>query len=123
VAAKVLIVDDEPDLAETCARLLRSAGFDCVTAATGTDAMALIDREAPRLVVTDLRLPRADGLQVTRHAQRHSPPVPVVLITAYASADARRKAAEAGATGFLPKPFGTGDLLEAIRRGLERPAA
>lgn len=118
MAAKILIVDDEPDLVATCARLLGRAGFRCLAAHSGADAIALIDAEHPGLVVTDLRLPHADGLAVTRHARQSSPPVPVVLITAYASSDARQKAAEAGAAVFLRKPFGTGEFLDAVRRGL-----
>src|SRR3990170_6530586 len=69
VSPKTLIVEDEPDLLETCVRLLRQVGHSCLTARSGREAIALIDAEHPDLVVTDLRLPTLNGLAVTRHAR------------------------------------------------------
>src|SRR5262249_53540443 len=86
----ILVADDEPDLVTTCERLLQRVGHLSLRAYTGLEAMALIDREKPDLVVVDLRLPGADGLTVTRHARRQVPPIPVILITAYDSPLARR---------------------------------
>ena len=118
VTPKTLIVDDEPDLVTTCVRLLRQIGHVCVTAHTGREAIDLIDAERPNLVVTDLRLPTGDGLAVARYARGASPPVPVILTTAYVSRESRREAHEAGAAIYLPKPFSTGEFLEAVRRAL-----
>lgn len=118
VTPKTLIVEDEPDLLETCARLLQQAGHTCLTAHTGRDAIALIDAERPNLVVTDFRLPTMDGLAVARHARRSSPPMPVVLITGYTSSEAQREARAAGASVFLPKPFSAFEFMEAVNRAL-----
>ena len=118
VTPRTLIVEDEPDLLETCVRLLRQVGHSCLTAHTGRDAIALIDAEHPDLVVTDLRLPTVNGLAVTRHATRASPPVPVVLITGYTSSEAKREARAAGASVFLPKPFSAFEFMEAVNRAL-----
>lgn len=123
VSPKTLVVDDEPDLLETCARLLRQAGHTCLTAHSGREAIALIDAERPNLVVTDLRLPTIDGLAVARHARRISPPPPVIFFTAYSSPYAKREAQEAGATIFLPKPFSAAEFLDAVGRALDRPVA
>lgn len=80
--------------------------------------MALIDREGPDLVVADLRLPGADGLAVTRHARRHVPPIPVILITAYDSPQARNAARESGVGVYLAKPFSNAAFLDAVQRVL-----
>ena len=114
----VLVVDDEPDLVANCERLLQRIGHTSLRAHTGPDAIALIDRDAPDLVVADLRLPGADGLAVTRHARRHVPPIPVILITGYDSPQTRRAAAESGAEVYLAKPFSNAAFLDAIERAL-----
>lgn len=113
---KILLVDDEPDLLANCERLLRPLGHGCLTAHTGLDAITLIDREAPDLVVSDLRLPGADGLAVARHARAHVPPIPVLLISAEDSDTARIGAAEIGVSAFLTKPFANAELRDAVRR-------
>ena len=114
----ILVVDDEPDLVANCERLLQRVGHLCLRAHTGIEALALIDREKPDLVVADLRLPGADGLAVTRHARRHVPPIPVIQITAYDSPEARRAATENGAEVYLAKPFSNATFLDAIQRVL-----
>ena len=121
VSPKTLIVDDEPDLLDTCVRLLRQVGHTCLTAPAAREAIALIDAERPNLVVTDFRLPTLDGLAITRHARRCSPPMPVIVTTAYTSPDAKRGAQQAGATIFLPKPFSATEFLDAVRRALASP--
>jgi CheY-like chemotaxis protein len=118
VTRTVLVVDDEPDLVATCERLLGRAGHASLRAYTGLDAIALIDREAPDLVVADLRLPGADGLTVARHAHVHVPPIPVILITAYDSPQARSAAREGGVSVYLAKPFSNAAFLDAIQRAL-----
>ncbi|MBI3030774.1 MAG: response regulator [Candidatus Rokubacteria bacterium] len=122
VSFKTLIVEDEPDLLETCARLLRQAGHSCLTARSGREAITLIDAEHPDLVVTDLRLPTLNGLAVTRHARQVTPPVPVLLITGYSSTEAKREAQAAGAIVFLPKPFTASEFVDAVNRALGTPS-
>ena len=112
----ILVVDDEPDLVANCERLLRRVGHVSLHAYTGPEAMALIDREQPDLVVADLRLPGADGLAVARHARGHVPPIPVILITAYDSPQARSAARENDVGVYLAKPFPNAAFLEAVLR-------
>jgi two-component system response regulator GlrR len=118
VTRTILVVDDEPDLVANCARLLRGVGHESLRAHTGPDAMALIDWERPDLIVADLRLPGVDGLAVARHARRHTPPIPVILITAYDSPQARSAARENGVSIYLPKPFSNAAFLDAVQRAL-----
>jgi len=113
---KVLIVDDEPDLATTCARLLRRRGYVPRIALTGLEAMEFIEKEPPDLILTDLRLPAVDGLAILRHARRTAQKIPVILITAYFSQASRREALEEGAAAYLSKPFSAAELDAAIER-------
>jgi CheY-like chemotaxis protein len=112
---KILLVDDEPDLLVSWGRILRPLGYLCLTASTGPDAIALIDREAPDLVVTDLRLPGVDGLAVARRARAHVPPISVFLISADDSDKVREAGREVGISAFLAKPLANAAFREAVQ--------
>src|SRR5262245_61447883 len=109
----ILVVDDETDLVASCERVLRRAGHMSIRAYTGSEALSLIDQERPDLLVADLRLPGADGLVVARHARAKVPPIPVILITAYDSWQARQAASEVGVAAYLAKPFSNTEFLQA----------
>jgi CheY-like chemotaxis protein len=117
--ATILVVDDEPDLVTNCQRLLRPLGHVPLSASTAADAIAVIDQEAPNLVVTDLRLSGPDGLTVARHARTRVPPIPVLLISAYDSLGTRDAAREIGVNTFLAKPFANAAFRQAVERLLE----
>jgi DNA-binding response OmpR family regulator len=113
----VLVVDDEADLAATCARLLRRHGYVVVCAGSLAAGMAaLTDR--PDLVIADLRLPDGDGLDVVRAAQTLAAPPPVIVVTGHPSEVSRVLAMRAGAAAFLPKPFALVALVELVQRVL-----
>ena len=120
---KILLVDDEADLCDTCERLLARLGFRCLTADNAPRAIAMLDSEMPDLVVTDLNLPIGDGFEVLRHARMHSPAIPVIIITAYDTAENAAWARAVGVRDYLRKPFSNHDLTEAIRRALDAPSA
>jgi CheY-like chemotaxis protein len=120
---KILLVDDERDFLDTYARILSRLGFVSLTAQDAPSAIELMERQRPGLVVTDLSLPIGDGFQVARRARAQVPPIPVIIVTAYHTAQIARKAHEEGASGYLAKPFTNHDLIEAIRRAVSRPAA
>jgi CheY-like chemotaxis protein len=117
----VLIVDDDPDMTETCARILRSNGHECLTAAGGREALDLLRSRRLDLILADLRMPEMDGLTLLAHARRLAPQVPVVIITAYGSQETARRAREAGAAAYLAKPFGIGELQGVVARTLPGP--
>jgi DNA-binding NtrC family response regulator len=112
----VLIVEDERDLAATCARLLRRRGHAVVTVGTRQAGLAAL-AELPALLVSDLRLPDGDGLDVVRAATAMQPRVPAVVMSAHASGPDRAAAHQAGAAGFLAKPFTT-DAFDAVVENL-----
>jgi DNA-binding response OmpR family regulator len=115
---RVLVVDDEADFLATYERLLRREGFEVVTATSRAAGLAALAGDAPVLVISDLRLPDGDGLDVVR-AARLASPVPVIVVTGYPSDETRRAALAAGATTFLAKPFAAAMLLAAIRSSVD----
>jgi DNA-binding NtrC family response regulator len=119
----VLVVDDESDLAETCARLLRRRGFRVVTASTVESGHAALAGAVPALLVSDMRLPDGDGLDLVRAAGALKPPIPAIVISGYGSEASQAAALAAGAIAFLPKPFATDVLARAVERALDRPVA
>lgn len=118
---KILIVDDETDFLDTYSRVFTRLGFSSLTAEDAPQAIELIEREHPGLVVTDLSLPRGDGFQVARCAREQLPPIPVIIITAYHTSQMAKKAQDEGAASYLPKPFSNRDLVEAVRKALREP--
>jgi DNA-binding response OmpR family regulator len=114
VSPTILVVDDEPDLATTCERLLRRRGWHVVTAGSREAALAALTR-APRpvLAIVDRQLPDGDGLDILRAALAIT--TPVIMVTGYGSATTRRLALGEGASGFLAKPYSASDLLELVR--------
>lgn len=117
----LLVVDDEADMLENIARILRRNNYPCLTADSSQTALAALERESPDLILTDLRMPGIDGLALLRHARRLLPGIPVVIMTAYASDAAAREAREAGAAAFLTKPFAARDLLLTIQEVMGQP--
>ena len=116
---RVLVVDDEADFLATYERLLRRQGYDVVTAMSCAAGLAALAGEPPHLVISDLRLPDGDGLDVVRAAHGARDPVPVIVVTGYPSDETRRAALAAGATTFVAKPFAAAVLLAAIRSSLD----
>jgi DNA-binding response OmpR family regulator len=115
----ILIVEDEADLASTCARFLRRHGYRPRVVYTGSEALEALAVDPPDLVVADLRLPGGvSGLDVVRHARHLERRIPVILCTAHASDQTRQEALEAGAAAYLPKPFSLAELRAAIDRAL-----
>lgn len=117
----VLVVDDDPDMLETCARILKQGGYDCLTATGGREALDLLRSRRLDLILADLRMPEMDGLTLLANARRLAPGVPTILFTAYASTDSARRAREAGAAAYLAKPFGVSELREVVARILAGP--
>jgi len=114
----ILVVDDEIDMLDTCARILRRSGYTCFTTASGQEALALLQRERPDLILTDLRMPRVDGLTLLRRAKELAPQIPVVIFTGYVSEASAREALEAGASSYLAKPFTASQLRLMVERVL-----
>ena len=118
--ARVLIVDDDPSSRRLLDVRLRALGCETVTAADGQEGLALIQREAPAVMLLDLQMPRMGGLELLRAVRREGLDFPIIVITAHGSIEAAVEAMKEGAYDFLPKPFDARHLDIVVRKALER---
>lgn len=115
-----MIVDDDPSSRRLLDVRLRALGCETVTAADGQEGLALIQREAPAVMLLDLQMPRMGGLELLRALRREGLDFPIIVITAHGSIEAAVEAMKEGAYDFLPKPFDARHLDIVVRKALER---
>jgi two-component system, OmpR family, alkaline phosphatase synthesis response regulator PhoP len=116
---QILVVDDEPRIAEICRDYLERAGFKVTTAGNGADALRIARTKQPDLVVLDLGLPMMDGLDVTRALRKHSN-VPIIMLTARVEESDKLIGLELGADDYLTKPFSPKELVARVRAVFRR---
>ena len=119
-AAQVLVVDDDEANALFIRDLAADWGYEAAVAHNAEQALALASGREFDLVVTDLRMPGADGFQLIRELRERQPLLAIVAITAFGSTESGSRALEAGATAYLPKPFRPDVLEQRIRQALDR---
>ena len=114
--AKILIVDDDPDMVELLRFALTEAGYFACSAATGTEALAETQRSSPDLVVLDLLLPEMNGFNVCENLRRNpaTASVPIIMITVLPGQFPRLVGVEAGVNVYLNKPFQTQELVSCV---------
>lgn len=115
----ILVVDDEPQIAEIATDYLRLAGFDVITASDGVRALEAVRGRRPDLVVLDLGLPKLDGIDVARTLRRESD-LPIIMLTARVGEDDRLHGLEVGADDYMTKPFSPRELVARVRAVLRR---
>jgi two-component system, OmpR family, response regulator RegX3 len=118
-APSVLVVEDEPSIAEPFARALLRGGFRPTVARTGADALRAVRELTPDVVLLDLGLPDADGRDVCRQIRAGSD-VPIIVVTARGSVTDRVVGLELGADDYIVKPFAVGEVIARIRAVLRR---
>jgi DNA-binding response OmpR family regulator len=111
----ILLVEDDHDLAGGLKPALQNEGFAVNHVATGAAALAAIETDPPEIVVLDIGLPDIDGLTVLKRLRVAHPELPVLLLTARASLDAKVAGLDSGADDYLPKPFEMEELLARLR--------
>jgi two-component system response regulator HydG len=116
---RVLIVDDDPDLAETLAEGLGDRGFDAVACSSSVEASRRLASDDLDALVTDLRMPRVDGMQLLAESRRLAPERPVLVMTAYGAIETAVDAIRQGAYQYLTKPFGLDELALFLGRALD----
>jgi len=117
--SRILVVDDEPSILATMSPLLRSRGYDVVTAMSGRAALESAERDKPDLIVLDLGLPDMDGAEVCRSIREHSS-TPIIILSARGAEGDKVRALDAGADDYVTKPFGADELTARIRAALRR---
>jgi two-component system, OmpR family, response regulator MprA len=117
--ARVLVVEDDPDIGDVVRRSLRREGYDVRLAADGSEALDEAAVFEPDAVVLDLGLPKVDGIEVSRRL-RADGDVPILMLTARDSVDSRVEGLDSGADDYLVKPFDLQELLARLRALLRR---
>jgi FixJ family two-component response regulator len=122
-SATVLVVDDDPDVRASIARLLRSVGVNARVFASIAEFLASAPPEGPTCLVLDVRLPGQGGLELQRDLVASGKELPIIFITGHGDIPMSVRAMKDGAIEFLTKPFRDQELLDAIQLGLARDRA
>ena len=116
--ARILIVEDEPNIVESLSFILRRAGFEVDTVTDGAEALDRVRRQAFEVLVLDIMLPGMNGLDVLKaiRSDQTLSSLPVVVLTAKGQANDRRTAEAIGASAFITKPFSNADIVDRVSR-------
>ncbi len=119
MAARILIADDEHNIRKVLSAMLRREGYEVLTARDGEEAIELLGSGKVQVVVTDLKMPKVDGIEVLRFVQCNHPQVPVIMITAHGSIGNCVEALKSGALDYITKPFDSFDLINTIGKAVK----
>lgn len=117
---KILIIDDEAEILENCRRILKRSGYDCLLLQESENFAQVLKAERPDLILTDLRMPRKDGMSVLKEAKAINPDIVVLLFTAYGTIKSAVEACKLGAFDYILKPFSAEQLRIAVNRGFKQ---
>lgn len=117
---KILIADDDEIVRDVITTLLVQEGYSVISAGDGLDAINRLRIEEVNLVITDLQMPRANGIEVLKFAVRNYPDIAVVILTAYGTLDTTLEAVHEGAYDYLTKPFKTQEIVILAKRANQR---
>jgi len=115
----VLVVDDSVDQAFMVESILQAEGFETCSAANGAEALSVIEKRPPDIVVTDLMMPEVNGLELVEKLRESHPALPVILMTAYGSGEIAMKALQKGAASYIPKRHVPKQIVETLEQILE----
>ncbi len=117
--AKILIVDDEKVMQDSCEQILKKEGYKVKVASDGKEALRMFKEELFHVVILDIKLPGMDGIEVLSKIKEESPETPVVIMTGFASIESAVDALKSGAFDYLSKPFTPEELRISVRKALE----
>jgi two-component system NtrC family response regulator len=117
--AKILIADDDQGLRKIIEFNLEQEGYDIITASDGKEALKLYDEHAPDLVITDIKMPELDGIELLKEIKRRDIEKLVIVITAFGAIDTAIEAMKLGAYDYITKPFNRDELKLVVRKAME----
>ncbi len=120
VKGKILIVEDEKSMREVLRMLLEGEHYGVTTAADGLEGLSCIEKDIYDLVISDMKMPKADGLAVLRKAKELSPETIVIMITAFGTTETAIEAMKLGAYDYISKPFNIDEIRLIVRKALEK---
>ncbi len=111
---RVLVVDDVEDMRDILRQFIEVYGYEAITATCGDEALEIFRQTPVDLIITDIMMDNGDGFELVQGARKIRPEIPVIFITGYEVDNARERAADLGADGFLAKPFSIQELKQLI---------
>jgi DNA-binding NtrC family response regulator len=118
--ARILVVDDEEIVLKSCRKILQGGGHEVTTTLSGEEAFGLLETEPFDIVITDMKMPGIDGLQVLERVKEKYPDIAVIMITGYSTVQSAVQAMKLGAFDYIPKPFTPDEVLMVVERVLEK---
>jgi DNA-binding NtrC family response regulator len=112
---RILVIDDEAVVLESCRKILSSEGFEVVLVSTVEDALMALDKDDFSVVLIDIKMPERDGLSLMEELKERAERIPMVVMSGYHTAETVEEATSRGAVAFIPKPFTPDELLSAVR--------
>lgn len=112
---RVLVVDDEPIVLQSCRRVLEAEGWEMISASSVAEALLILESITPELLLVDVKMPVHDGMYLMRKVREKRPGIPIIVMSGYATSETIKEAEGLGAAIFLPKPFTPDELAGTLR--------
>ncbi|MBW2005898.1 MAG: response regulator [Deltaproteobacteria bacterium] len=117
---KILVVDDEGIILDSCRRVLEEDGLDVLLVTSADKAIAAIEDEEPSVLLMDVKMPVRDGMDLMREVKERWPTMPIIVMSGYHTTETIEEADKMGAVAFINKPFTPDELLETIRQVIQK---
>src|SRR5213082_2605509 len=116
---RILVIDDEAPIRDSLKMTLEYEGYEFLAAATGQEGLALVEREAPDLVLLDVKMPGMDGIEVLERLRNMNESLPIVVVSGHGTISTAVEATKKGAFDFIEKPFASERVLVSLRNALD----
>ena len=117
---KILVIDDEPVILNSCRKVLEEDGFDVYLVPSADEALKAMKKEVFDLLLVDVKMPKHDGIYLMQKVKEKWPDVPIIVMSGYPTPDTITDGAKMGADAFIAKPFTPDELLETIRQVIQK---
>ena len=117
---KILVVDDEGIVLDSCRRVLEEDGFDVLLVTSADKAISAIEDEEPSVLLMDVKMPLRDGMDLMREVKERWPSIPIIVMSGYHTTETIEEANKMGASAFINKPFTPDELLETVQKVVQK---
>jgi DNA-binding NtrC family response regulator len=116
---KILVVDDDPIVLDSCKRVLEAEGFHVVLVPNADDALKALEKEGFALLIIDVKMPKRDGMYLMREIKKKWPEIPIIVMSGYSTTETIAQGLRMGAAQFISKPFTPDEMIESVRQVLQ----